>query len=515
MTVASLQTEFLLTLSMLKGIGPAALRKVAVIPNFQKLDITILAERLPQISRALSVDPDVWHRAIESAKNQIEKARNSNARIISALDPEYPSLLAATKDDPFLLFVQGKLAPNPEKSIAVIGTREPTVHGQRIATLITSFLAEQGWSIVSGLAIGCDATAHRAALACNGHTVAVLAHGLHMVAPARHKKLAEEILESGGALISEYLFGQDVQKQQYVKRDRTQAGLAQGVVMIQSDLVGGSLHASRATLDYNRWLAIPYPTEKDRERGESKIQANLTIADGTDNKKTELLRCSSDKLKNIFVIRSSEDYQKLILPLVDSGLTSHEVAIPLQNLRNNSITAFQQEIGLDKHYSYEASEFDQKSMEAGNEQCYVEQLRSNTVEILIMRKKYLNGKLHELDAFVKSLTDETTVSYYEAQFELESILWHMLTFVTEIERNLINNGILTKQIKAEALLIVREISTLQSLILSNSLQKASNEMLIVHDQIKIGMHVGSSVRVDKLRADFQSFANKSLNQLSG
>lgn len=311
MSAISTPTQFLLSLSMIKGVGSAALKIVASIPSFHSQEPDELARQVPQIARALSKGCD-WLKAKDDAAKQIDCADKFGARILSPIDSEYPRLLSATKDAPFILYVKGALATNPERSVAVIGTREPTAHGVLIATRITQFFAEQNWSIVSGLAIGCDGIAHQAALDVGAHTVAVLAHGLHMIAPARHKKLAQDILDAGGALISEYPFGQNVQNQQYVKRDRTQAGMAQGVVMIQSDIKGGSLHASRASLEYGRWLAVPYPTDRDRDYGELKVQANLLIADGNNSDRADLLRCSTSALKQIILLRSREDYVRMI-----------------------------------------------------------------------------------------------------------------------------------------------------------------------------------------------------------
>jgi hypothetical protein len=112
----------------------------------------------------------------------------------------------------------------------------------------------------------------------------------------------------------QYPFGQNVLPQQFVKRDRTQAGLAQGVVMIQSDLKGGSLHASRATLSYDRWLAVPYPTPRDRELSEPKIQANLLIADGDDYSRADFLRCPIQSLRKVLILHNKNDYLKLVEP---------------------------------------------------------------------------------------------------------------------------------------------------------------------------------------------------------
>ena len=307
----STKTTVLLTLSLLKGVGPAALRHVVQIPFFEEEGIVELIARLPRNAGA-NIDSAAISAAISEANRQIGLVDTAGARIISTADAEYPELLKKTKDDPQILFVKGNLAPEPEKSVAIIGTREPTEHGKVIAQRLTGFFVEQGWSIVSGLALGCDALAHEAAMNAGGHTVAVLAHGLQTVAPSRHKKLAARILETGGALVTEYRFGQEPLPTNFVKRDRIQAGLSQGVVMIQSDLQGGSLHASRASIGYGRWLAVPFPTGQDISRDEPKIQANLMLADGTQTDQTALLKCDGRDLNRLIVLRGKSDYARML-----------------------------------------------------------------------------------------------------------------------------------------------------------------------------------------------------------
>ena len=312
MSEISASTGKLLALSMLSGIGPATLRKASQVFGFENKQAEDLGSEIPAIERAMAPS-GAWSKALELAEEQLDLAERGGARILSPLDAEYPKLLAATKDDPFLLYVRGQLAPSPEKSVAIIGTREPTTHGEIIAKRITQFFVEKGWSVVSGLALGCDAIAHRAAIEAGGHTVAVLAHGLQTIAPTKHRGLAEDILNKGGALVSQYPFGRDVIPQQFVQRDKTQAGMAQGVVMVQSDLQGGSLHASRASIDYDRWLAVPYPTEADRAANAAKIQANLMLADGSDAQRRELLRRkAADGVGEILVLRSKEDYAQCL-----------------------------------------------------------------------------------------------------------------------------------------------------------------------------------------------------------
>lgn len=297
---------------MLRSIGPATLRKMAAMPNFETATPELLSHQFP-VSSTILRDGQAWSTALEEAEKQLEEAERHSARILSPLDADYPTLLAATKDDPFLLFVRGILAPDPAKSAAVIGTREPTPHGIIIGQRITQYLVDQGWSVVSGLAKGCDAIAHQAAIDHGGHTVAVLAHGLHTVAPKTNQRLAEDILNKGGALVSEYKFGVEPRPEFFVKRDRIQAGMAQGVVMIQSDHKGGSLHASRAALDYGRWLAVPYPTDQDRQKVEPKVQANLMIAEGSEQDRMDLLRCPASVLNRIVILHSRDDYEKMVV----------------------------------------------------------------------------------------------------------------------------------------------------------------------------------------------------------
>ena len=312
MSEISPSTGKLLALSMLSGVGPVALRKAADVFGFEDKQVEQLGIEVPAIGRAIS-PTGAWSKALELAEEQLELAERSGARIVSPMDAEYPKLISATKDDPFLLWVRGEWAPNPEKSVAIIGTREPTPHGEVIAKRITQFFVEQGWSVVSGLALGCDAIAHRTAIEAGGHTVAVLAHGLQTIAPTKHRGLAEDILNKGGALVSQYPIGREPIPQQFVQRDKTQAGLSQGVVMVQSDLQGGSLHASRAALDYGRWLAVPYPTEEDRASGAAKVQANLLLADGSDNERLDLLRCNDGGLQKLYILRSKEDYARCLI----------------------------------------------------------------------------------------------------------------------------------------------------------------------------------------------------------
>lgn len=502
MSLISPNTQKLLQLSMLKGVGPAALKKAATLHDFLSVDIGAIGERIRPIGRALLSSAD-WTNAIDAAQRQLLEAEKRSARIISGLDDEYPALLAGTKDDPFILFVQGRLAPIPEKSVAVIGTREPTAHGVVIADRITSYLVEQGWSIVSGLAIGSDAAAHRTALRCKGHTVAVLAHGLQMITPSRHKKLAEEILECGGALVSEYRFGQEIQKSQYVKRDRTQAGLAQGVVMIQSDLVGGSLHASRAALAYDRWLAVPYPTEKDRELREPKVQANLVIAEGTDKQRAQLLECDSQSLKNVIVLRGKDDYVRLLSPVVKHDYVGSSDEVHRHWHRDEQSTQ-SDDLRFAPHFAPEAESYarDPSTPEIQESRTF----RSATGEFKA-RQKYILGKLRDIDAFLDCLAEASSETRLELQFELESVLAHMFVLVAEAESRLKAIGAIPQETRTRASKLSQEIlSARNRLIHGDGIPESSA------DQSEF-VHVAASARVKTIRTEFLELTGSLLELL--
>lgn len=305
-------TKKLLAMSMLKGVGPVTLRKAFELADFETETVERLATKIPTLQKAITL-PDAWTNAIVLSEQQIDAATRHEARIMSPADAAYPSLLSRSKNDPFILYVRGSLAKQPLKSVAIIGTRKPTRHGSIITERITRFFSEQGWSVVSGLALGCDGIAHQTAVDKKGHTIAVLAHGLQTVMPGKHTALAENILESGGALVSQYPFGREAIPQQFAQRDKTQAGLAQGVVMIQSDLKGGSLIASRAALDTGRWLAVPSPTKEDLTSNELKIQANLVLCDDHIDEKLKLLKTKEKNLlSRIIVLYSKNDYKSCL-----------------------------------------------------------------------------------------------------------------------------------------------------------------------------------------------------------
>lgn len=312
MEVVSRRTEALLVLSFLKGVGHKTLQEAGRWLRDTKWSRQEAANLHPAISRALE-HPEAWDLALERAASQLELARRYEARILSPHDDDYPPLLAAVEDRPELLYVRGDLGPGRTRSISVIGTREPTPFGLKSAQRLTEYFVRQRWSIVSGLAYGVDVASHKAALNCGGHTVAVLAHGLDRTYPKAHETIAQEIVERGGALVTEYPFGTTPMGPRFVQRDRIQAALSQAVVLVQTDMKGGSLHASRAILKYGRLLAYPLPSREDVARGEAKIQGVLFIHQKSTSEIASFLKTDQQSAEQrVRPLRGVEDLEEFL-----------------------------------------------------------------------------------------------------------------------------------------------------------------------------------------------------------
>lgn len=179
-----------------------------------------------------------------------------------ALDEkDYPTLLGEIADPPLAIFVRGRLPPNDYPSLSVVGTRRVTPYGKMACESLVKPIAAQGVAIVSGLALGLDAIAHETALQAKGITIAVLGGGIDRatVSPRANQRLAERIIDSNGAIISEYPPGYPPDVYTFPARNRIIAGLSKGTLVIEAPRSSGSLITASCALDYNREvMAIPH-----------------------------------------------------------------------------------------------------------------------------------------------------------------------------------------------------------------------------------------------------------------
>ncbi len=200
--------------------------------------------------------------------------KNLEIKHLTPADENYPVLLRQIADAPGLLYYRGRLPVSDELCIAVVGTRKATAYGQRITPELVQPLSRSGITIVSGLAYGIDAFAHRAALEAGGCTIAVLPGGIDdaSIYPYNHLRLAREILRQGGALISEYPTGTPALKHHFLARNRIIAGLAVGTLVVECDLKSGALITTGHALEQNRTVyAVPGPIFSPQSRGPHKL----------------------------------------------------------------------------------------------------------------------------------------------------------------------------------------------------------------------------------------------------
>ena len=222
-----------------------------------------------------TVSSIVSERQAISPDEEIEKLEKAGVKAYSWADSEYPARLREIEDKPPVLYVRGELVPEDEVAVAVVGTRKATPYGRQSAEHFATDLAGSGVTVVSGLARGIDAVAHRAALAAGGRTIAVLACGLDIVYPPEHARLAREITEHG-ALISDYPLGMQPRSEFFPRRNRILSAVSLGVLVVEGDQNSGALLTARYALEQNREVfAVPGSIYSPGHRG-----ANKLIKDG-------------------------------------------------------------------------------------------------------------------------------------------------------------------------------------------------------------------------------------------
>jgi len=213
-------------------------------------------EELPVLARrgGGTMAPKICSRA--EAEREIEAAERFGARFVALGEADYPRRLQAIDDAPPLLAMHGNRAALALPAVAVVGSRNASAAGLKITERIARGLADAGFAIVSGLARGIDAAAHRASLEASG-TIAVLAGGLDRLYPPEHAELAEDIL-ANGIVLTEMPFGWEPRARDFPRRNRLISGLALGVVIVEAAKRSGSLITARLALEQGREVfAVP------------------------------------------------------------------------------------------------------------------------------------------------------------------------------------------------------------------------------------------------------------------
>ncbi len=259
----------LLRLTMVPGVGPKTCRalldrfgspgRVLDAPESGVRDVPGVGPRLAGLIARARREVD--------AEGELDLCRRTGVRVVARGSDGYPPPLGDIPDPPALIYVRGAIEPADQLAIALVGSRKCTPYGLRIAEKLAGSLARVGLTVVSGLARGIDAAAHRGALAAGGRTIAVLANGLSEVYPPEHEGLAREVAGSG-ALVAESPMRQGPLAGLFPQRNRVISGLSLGVVVVEATPRSGSLSTAKHAMDQNREVfAVPGPVDSLPSRG--------------------------------------------------------------------------------------------------------------------------------------------------------------------------------------------------------------------------------------------------------
>jgi DNA processing protein len=211
---------------------------------------------IKNIGEQLAAGFTAWRETVRW-EDELTGASASGVRIITISDPEYPASLMNISDPPLCIYVRGEMPPE-DKIIAIVGSRRMSAYGKRITEKIASQAAAAGWWVVSGLAYGIDAAAHKAVVEAGGRTAAVLGSGLARVHPQEHWQLAHDIVEKGGCLLSEYPLFNTVNRRTLPRRNRLISAFSQGVCVVEAGIGSGALITAAQALEQGRSVyAVP------------------------------------------------------------------------------------------------------------------------------------------------------------------------------------------------------------------------------------------------------------------
>ncbi|WP_456325709.1 DNA-processing protein DprA [Desulfonauticus submarinus] len=251
-----------LCLTSVKGIGPASIKKIISITHLASQAWKNIDKVLKNLT-SKSIELSQSHKAkIQNlAEQKIQLIKKSNVKYIFLTDDIYPKLLKEISTPPPILFYQGDINLLSYSKIALVGSRKASTYGLKMAQEIASNLSANGICVVSGLALGIDAAAHKAALLHKGKTIAVLGCGVNINYPYQNSKLQKDIANNG-LILSEYLPNTTPEPQNFPSRNRIISGLCSGVVVVEAPKKSGALITAKYALEYGREIfAVPGTTK--------------------------------------------------------------------------------------------------------------------------------------------------------------------------------------------------------------------------------------------------------------
>lgn len=254
-----IEKKYLLAMCSFTEFGP---QRVDLLLSYFKSAKSVWSATPDQLLevglRKKLVDKFIGHRSNFDIEDYIRKIDKLKIGYCTKWDSSYPNNLKNIDGAPVLLYYRGHLSRNDENAVAIVGSRKMTYYGREVAEKFSSELASLGVTIVSGLARGIDTVSHKGALSVGGRTLAVIASGLNNIYPPENIKLAEEIIEKGGAVISEYPLGYPALPSNFPSRNRIVSGLSKAVLVVEGYQKSGTLlTASHAAQQGKTVFAVP------------------------------------------------------------------------------------------------------------------------------------------------------------------------------------------------------------------------------------------------------------------
>lgn len=311
--------KYWLGFNYVKGIGPAKLQ--ALLGHFGSAAQAWQAS--PAQLEAIGLDARTIQSFLESRATldldrHLAEAIDAGVSVLTWDSPDYPELLRQIAAPPPVLFVRGQLEPVDQWAIAVVGTRRLSAYGKVITRELVSGLVANGITIVSGMARGIDAIAHRTALELNGRTIGVLGSGIDQLYPPEHKGLADQICAGQGAILSEYALGTPPESRNFPARNRVISGMSLGVLVVEAGDRSGALITANFALEQDREVfAVPGNINSPASIGSNRlIQQGAKLTAGIDDILDELnLRMVPEQTEFLSVVPDSAEEAALLAQL--------------------------------------------------------------------------------------------------------------------------------------------------------------------------------------------------------
>jgi DNA processing protein len=329
-----------LTLSCFGKVGPRSFDKIAAF-----FDVDSLSIRKIHTAELLSagLKPETALELIQfidqfNFDDEFSKLNKLGITLISRQSNHYPEMLKEVSDSPFILYVMGESTVLSGLNLAVVGSRKHTHYGKQVLEKFIPDLVSCGVQIVSGLAYGIDAIAHKLTLAAEGTTIAVIGSGLDNIYPTDNRALAESILQNGGAIISEYPLGTAPLKQHFPARNRIISGISRGTLVVECDIKSGAMITAHHTIEQNREVfALPGQITSISSMGPNSLikMGAKPITEAKDIVESFDLRWQGGKEQ--LIISPVTDNEKQIYDLIGTSPLHVDIIVEQSKLKSDEV----------------------------------------------------------------------------------------------------------------------------------------------------------------------------------